>query len=308
MPGGGLFYAATGLSIWDNGLGLIGRIGEDYPQDWLEMLSERGIDIRGIHILPESIDLRHFSAYPDADTRITDNPVSHFARQGLEFPKSLLGYTPPSPEIDSRTQLKPLTIRQSDIPGDYLDATAAHICPLDFLSQTLLPAVLRRGNVHTLTLDPGANFMNPTFWDDIPVLLNGLSAFLVSEEKLHNLFQGRSTDLWEMAEQLSSYGCETIVIKRGSRGQYLYNSHNRTRWIIPAYPVQIVDPSGAGDAFCGGFLAGYRETYDPLYATLTGNISAGMVIEGTNPLYALDALPGLAKARLEALRDMVRKA
>ena len=61
-------------------------------------------------------------------------------------------------------------------------------------------------------------------------------------------------------------------------------------------------------AFCGGFLAGYRGSYDPLQAVMTGNISAAMVIEGTHPFYALDALPGLAKARLEALRDTIRKA
>ena len=110
-----------------------------------------------------------------------------------------------------------------------------------------------------------------------------------------------------MAETLAGYGCDFIVIKRGSRGQYLYNHANRTRWLIPAYPVEIADPTGAGDAFSGGFLAGYRSTYDPLHAALTGNISASMVTEGTNPFYALDALPGLAKARLEALKDRVRR-
>jgi sugar/nucleoside kinase (ribokinase family) len=114
--------------------------------------------------------------------------------------------------------------------------------------------------------------------------------------------------LWEMAETLAGYGCEIIVIKRGSRGQYLYDHNTHTRWIIPAYPIQVADPTGAGDAFCGGFLAGYRSSYEPLYAALTGNISASMVIEGSHPYYALDALPGLAKARLEALRDRVRKA
>ena len=308
VPGGSLLYAAAGMAIWESGVGLIGRVGEDFPQEWLEGIARRGLDTRGIHILPEAVDLRHFAAYPDADTLVTDNPVSHFARLGMAYPKTLLGYTPPTPQIDSRNRAELLTIRQNDFPSDYLDATAAHLCPLDYLSHTLLPAVLRRGHVHTLTLDPGANYMNPTFWDDIPVLLNGLNAFLVSEEKLLNLFQGRSTDLWEMAETLAGYGCEMIVIKRGSRGQYLYDRNSRARWIIPAYPVQVLDPTGSGDAFCGGFLAGYRSTYDPLHAALTGNISAAMVIEGTNPFYALDALPGLPKARLEALRDMVRKA
>jgi sugar/nucleoside kinase (ribokinase family) len=308
VPGGNLLHAAAGLAVWESGVGLIGRVGEDYPQDWLAEIAKRGIDTRGINILPEAVDLRSFMAYPDSDHVSMDNPVSHFARLGMAYPKTLLGYTPPSPQIDSRTRPTILTIRQNNIPGDYLDATAAHLCPLDFLSHTLLPSILRHGHVHTITLDPGANYMNPTFWDDIPVLLNGLNAFICSEDKINNLFQGRSTDPWEMAETLAGYGCDMIVIKRGSRGQYLYDGSNHNRWIIPAYPVQVADPTGGGDAFCGGFLAGYRSTYDALQAALAGNISAAMTLEGTHPFYALEALPGLAKARLEALRETVHKA
>jgi len=41
---------------------------------------------------------------------------------------------------------------------------------------------------------------------------------------------------------------------------------------------------------------------------LQGNISSSFIFEGTHPFYAMDALPGLAQARLEALRDMVRRA
>jgi len=308
VPGGGLIYAAAGMAVWETGIGLISRAGEDYPQAWLGQLAQRGLDIRGIRILPEAVDVRYFIAYPDGQTATTDNPVAHYARYGLVFPKTLLGYTPPANQVDSRTLPSTLTIRQNDFPPDYLDATAAHLCPLDYLSHTLLPAVLRRGNIHTLTLDPGAQYMNPTFWEYIPVLLNGLTAFLCSEEKARSLFQGRSTDLWEMAETLASYGCEIVVIKRGSQGQYLFNGRDRTHWIIPAYPVQVVDPTGAGDAYCGGFLAGYRASYDPLQAALAGCISAAMAIEGTNPFHSFDALPGLAKARMEALQDMVRKA
>lgn len=307
IPGGGLLYAAAGMAIWDNGIGLISRVGEDYPQNWITRLSKQGFDTRGIRILPEAIDLRHFVAYQDSDTISTEDPVAHFARLGMPYPKALLGYNPDPPKKDPRTQPGILTIRQNDFPPDYLDATAAHLCPMDFLTHTLMPAVLRRGNIHTLTLDPSSQYMNPSFWEDIPVLLNGINAFLCSEEKIKSLFEGRSTDVWEMIETLAGYGCETIVVKRGSQGQYLYSAPNRSRWIVPAYPVQVMDPTGSGDAFCGGFLAGYRSSYDPLYATLTGCVSAAMVIEGTDPFFALDALPGLAKARVDALRDKVRK-
>ena len=65
--------------------------------------------------------------------------------------------------------------------------------------------------------------------------------------------------------------------------------------------------TGAGDAFCGGFLAGYRKTYEPLEAALYGNVSASLNVEGSGAFYPLDVLPGLAQARLEVLRAMVHE-
>jgi len=307
IPGGNLLYSAAGLGVWDKDVGLIGRVSKDYPQDWLDQISKAGFDRRGIHILPEIVEQRSFVAYSDQDARYSDNPISQFARLGLPFPKSLLGYSPPSQQLDSKTQPIPGTIRPGDFPPDYLDATAAHLCPMDFLSHALLPSALRQGHVSTITIDPSPGYMNPTFWDDLPKIVNGISAFLSSEEKIANLFQGRSSDPWEMAEFLGELGCEITVIKRGARGQFLYCHSNHTRWMIPAYPVRMVDPTGCGDAFCGGFLAGYHKTYDPLTAVLHGNISASLVIEGSGPYFALDTLPGLASARLGALQGMVRR-
>jgi len=138
-------------------------------------------------------------------------------------------------------------------------------------------------------------------------LLTGLTAFLPSEEEARLLFQGRTSDLWEIAAGLAAYGCEIIVFKCGERGQLLYDAASRARWEVPPYPARLVNPVGIGDAFCGGFIAGYRRTYDPLEAVLHGNISASLVIEGHDPTYALDALPGLPAARMEALRDLARK-
>jgi hypothetical protein len=307
IPGGNVLYAAAGLGVWEEDIGLISRVGENYPPEWLSLISTFKIDPRGIRILPESIDLRSFVAYTDQDIRHFDTPISHFARLGLEYPKSLLGFVNPPPQLDSRSLPTLLTCRSNDFPKDYLDATAVHLCPLDFLSHTLLPSAFRQGHISTVTIDPGHGYMNPAFWDDIPSVLQGVNVFHTSDTKILNLFLGRSTDLWEMAETLGDLGCEIIVIKRGLRGQMLYIHSNHTKWMIPAYPSRSSDPTGAGSAFCGGFLAGYRRTYDPLEAVLYGNISASLVIEGNGPFYALDTLPGLAAARLEALRGMPRR-
>jgi sugar/nucleoside kinase (ribokinase family) len=110
-----------------------------------------------------------------------------------------------------------------------------------------------------------------------------------------------------MAETIASFGVQVVVIQRGVQGQYLYNATQRERWVVPAYPVQRVDLNGAGDAFCGGFLAGLCTSYDPLTAVLQGNVSASLGVEGTGAFFALDCMPGLPQSRLDSLRQMARK-
>ncbi len=309
VPGGNVLYAAVGVKIWepDPPPAVIARVGNDYPIEWLDQFQNWGLNTGGIRTLSEPVDLRFFTSFIDRSTRMYDDPLSHFARHGLPFPKSLLGYRYSNTQISSRTRMQNISLRQGDIPLEFLDAKVAHFCPLDYLTHSLLPAVLRQSEFTTITLDPSPGYMTPAFWDDVAALLTGLTAFLPSEEEARALFHGRSTDLWEMAEALGAYGCEMIVLKRGERGQFLYVPSTRARWEIPPYPARVKNPVGAGDAFCGGFLAGYRRSFDPLEAVLCGNISASLVVEGNSPAYALDAHPALASARLEALRQSVRK-
>lgn len=308
VPGGNALYAAVGAAVWEKEPppALLARLGEDYPQEWLERFSQAGIDVSGVKILPEALENRFFAAFTDRSHYQSNDPVIHFARHGLAFPKNLLDYRNWLPTIDSRTRLLPTSLRQNEIADHFYDVGIAHIAPLDFLSHSLLPAAFRQASFTTITLDPSPAYMNPTFWGDVPSLLTGLTAFLPSEDEIRQLFHGRSSDLWEMAAALAAYGCEIIVIKRGENGQLLYDAPSRKRWEIPAYPSRFANPLGAGDAFCGGFLVGYRQTYDPLEAVLYGNISASLVVEGHAALYALEVLPGLPEARLESLRHAVR--
>ncbi len=309
VPGGNALYAAVGHKLWepDRQPGLLAQVGEDYPQSWLNDFTQRHINTEGVTILPGAVDVRSFYTYLDKSTRVEDDPIPHFIRLGLPFPKALLGYEKKGHELDSRTKTGPATLRQKDIPKKYLMATAAHLCPVDYLTHNLLPAVFRQAGFTTITLDPASGYMDANFWADIPALVTGLTAFIPAEKDLRRLFRGHSADLWEMAAELAHYGCEMIVIKRGERGQLLYDAGGDKRWEIPAYPARLHNPTGAGDAFCGGFLAGYRRTFDPVQAVLHGNVAASLVVEGTAPFYALDALPGLAEARLEFLGQSVRE-
>ena len=124
-------------------------------------------DVRGIQVDTEIQDQRHFVAYPKLDQPEFDNPLAHFARVGKSFPKSLLGY-----QVKAKGTKNSLsqenTIRIKDIPFDYLDVTAAHICAMDFSTQTRLPSLFRQGHVTTINLMASDEFMDPIYWDKIP--------------------------------------------------------------------------------------------------------------------------------------------
>ncbi len=304
VAGGSLLYAAAGLRVWESEIGLVGRVGNDYPREWLNACMARGFDTCGIHILSKNVDVREFLAYTESFEMSRNNPVSHFARREMTFPKSLLGYQPPD---DKKNPNAESMLMVTDIPSDYQMARAALLCPMDIVTQTQLIAGMKRGSVHTFVLDPGPDAMLPKARRVLPALLNGVTAFLPSQEELSSLFWGQTHDLWEMAQSVSIYGCEYVVIKCGARGQLLYDTNTKQKWEVPAYPARLADPTGAGDAFCGGFLAGYCKNYDPLEGVLYGNVSASLKVEGSGAFYPLDVLPGLAEARLNVLRNMVRE-
>jgi sugar/nucleoside kinase (ribokinase family) len=307
VPGGNLLYAASGARLWIDSVSLLARVGEDYPHDWLRLFPKKGMQTRGIKIIPGAMDLRSFMVYTDSQTFQRTNPVSHFARLRLPFPKDLLGYQAPQNEQDSRIHANLDSPKLSDIPPEYLVAKAVHLAPLDILTHSQLAPAFRQGGIAHVTIDPGPGYMNANFLDDLRSLLQGVTAFLPSEEEIRNLFWGRTHDLWEMAETLGSFGCDMIVIKRGGHGQLLYDRISGKKWELPGYPAHFSDPTGAGDAFCGGFLAGYAAMLDPLQAALHGNISSSFSVEGSGAFYLLDSLPGLAQARLQSLAALVRQ-
>ncbi len=307
VAGGSAIYAAGGLLLWDAELGLLARVGEDYPRARLHEIEARGIDTTGVEILQQSLDLRAFYAYDAKFESTHGSPVSQFARRGLTFPKDLLGYQSPLDASGERGRPDLATLSALQIPTSYLEARAIHLCPLDFATQRRLISAFKAATVATITVDPSPDDMVPRQMKELRVALARVTAFLPSEDELRNLFWGQTYDLWEMAASIAEAGCEVVVVKRGSAGQAVYDGRSKAKWEIPAYPARLADPTGAGDAFCGGFLAGYRRTYDPLQATLYGNVSASLKIEGSGAFYPLTTLSGLAQARLDVLKDLVRK-
>lgn len=304
--GGNLAYTCTAYYLWSEGAGLISRIDEDYPQEFIEKLQALGPNISGIQRTSQSLESRAFFALINEENFDDQNPIKYFSKLKMPLPKSLLGYSRlPSPEIDSHNQSTSLTFHPHDIPDSYMDASIAYLGSLDYLSMNFLPPHLRNGAVQNIFLKPSPGTLNPSFWYEFSELVRGSTVVICTKKTILNLFLGRSENLWEIAQTIGNCGVDIVVITCGVDGQILLDRKRKKRWEIPAYPVRVVDHIHASDAFAGGFLAGFRMHFDPLIATLYGNISASIKIQGSGPFYILDALPALAKSRLDIIKNKV---
>jgi sugar/nucleoside kinase (ribokinase family) len=306
QPGGNLLYATAACRLWGANPGLIARVGSDYPAAWIEDLAAGGLDMRGLRVLDAPQDQRRFIAYKEIDKPRFDQPVKHFANLGLPFPKSLLGYQPPNQTLDSKRERAALTLRKEDIPEIFRDVETAHLCPLDFLSHSLIPAALRDLGATQITMEAGGNYMHPKFWDELPELVNGLTLFVVRDEQLRGLFSERSEDLWEMAEMLTSFNCRAVLIRSAARGQWLYNSETQRKLHLPAFPSRRYDITDKGSSLCGGLLAGLVQSQDLQRAFLVGSAIASLSVEGSGPFYVTDTLPGLVESRIESLQAALK--
>jgi sugar/nucleoside kinase (ribokinase family) len=95
------------------------------------------------------------------------------------------------------------------------------------------------------------------------------------------------TNLKEAIKAVHDFGVETVIVTLGARGAVL--SVEGTAYEIPAYtPNKLVDPTGAGDAFIGGFLAEYVRGREILWCGCVGSAAASTVVEGVGPTFLGD--------------------
>ncbi|WP_297479293.1 carbohydrate kinase family protein [Thermococcus sp.] len=220
MPGGAAAAVATSASLAGAKVGLVTKIGEDFPREWLEKLSQY-VDIRGVQVLPGKTI--HIWVIYRKDGSV-ESPVEMGVAENM-------GETP--------------------IPEEYLKAKIFYIAPIPPEEQL---KAIERLEGKRISLD-----FNPTYYDYYrrkPELVRELvsrSWIIFPNEREAKLITGLN-DVRKSAEELYSWGTELVVITRGERGVLIYDGDFHE---FPALPVEgEIDPTGAGDAFAGGFLAG----------------------------------------------------
>lgn len=299
--GGNAVYASVGARMFSEEVMILARAGENYPQQWLDDLANKGILSDYVRRVPGWQDMRTFYAYVDEKTRVDHDPQTHFARIGQPLPPELEGYS--FSTLDTQNEDSPLALRGEDAPRAELAGAVAHLAPTALRSQHELVREFRRRGVQQITVDPGEYTMTGENADTIMEMCGQIDAFLPSELEVKLLLN--TEDVQQAAETFAAWGTSVVVIKRGPDGCLLYEREQRRFTAIPPYPARVVDVTGAGDVFSGAFAATLHQTADPRRAALLSSVAASFALEGYGALYALNPPREQVQDRLQTLAAMI---
>lgn len=265
-PGGAALYLSLAASLWGTAAGVVSVRGDDYPPATLDALAGRGVRLalreRG------GPGLRTWLLYEAGMRRVVHR----------------LG-GPAHAEVSPRAD---------EIPEPWRAARAFHLAPMPLELQARLVADLAPRRGAALTLDPH----EPVREDNLAAwraVLGQVDAFFPSRDELR--LDGVDQDPRAALRRLAGGRLRFVAFKRGAAGGLLFDAKADAFIEWPPVPRLTGDPTGAGDAFAGGFLSGLLAG-EPLEAALDRAIvAASFALEdfGARGLFA--ATPGEAARR-----------
>jgi ribokinase len=297
--GGNAVYAAVGARLWTDRVAIVGRAGNDYPSTYLSDLAEAGIDTSAIQRVAERHERVYAVRFNAHGERHTISPPEFFPSIGINDPDVLedhvLFHEPSDREVIRRFDPRP-----DEIPRHFWQARGFHVArmhrqsELDFASQLASRSIF-------FSLDSDCVNCSES---DRRAILRLTPALLPSESDVKALLGDWDSDPDEALYRLGAMGPPIVAIKTGQQGSVFIDAASGLRRRVPVFPTTAKDPTGAGDSYCGGFLAGYLETGDVFEAALRGTVSASFAIEDFDARYALQFGRPTAEARLRSLRTL----
>lgn len=268
QAGGAVLYGALAASLWSDSVGVVSLRGEDYPDDMLRALGERGVDLSGVRPLGRP-GVRTWLLYEGRVRRVIHR----------------LGG--PTHEDVSPTP--------AQMPTEFGQARALHLAPMPSdVQRTLLASFAPEAFV---SLDPYAFVTEETLpqWRDA---LAHADAFFPSEDEL--LFEQAQVDPMAALPRLVSGKLRFVVYKRGLKGGLLYDAREGKFHPWKARTNGVIDPTGAGDSFAAGFLTAHLEGLPVETCLQRAVVTASFAIEAWGPAGLLEATRETAEARMQA--------
>jgi len=250
--GGPPTYVSMAAAKLGAKVSVISKVGEDFSNNYVKWLKNNKIDLSGLKQVKDASTTQFLIKY----------------EKGWKRKLLIKARAPP--------------ILASDLP-DSLQAKAVHVAPIAHeLSEELVTKLRKAASI--LSLDPQGFIRcfdrkgntSLKHWKGQSVL-EQVDVYKSSLNEIEAVTG--ATNLQLATKRISDYGVKIIIVTRGMRGSTVF--FNNTFYNIPACASKIVlDPTGAGDAFSGAFLAEYARGKEVLWCACVGSASASFVVEG----------------------------
>ena len=276
--GGNTIHASTAANIWGVTVGIVARVGEDFPAAALTRLRRAGIDTAGVHPVPGPT-LRFWILYGDDGERTF---VARVPGRGVEV-------APDTSEVPSGwlSQTRPPVVHVASMPLPAASRVVEHV-------RSFSPSA-------TIVLDPHGDWCA----DRAAVLgvARQANIFVPSREELQLLLGYDDSE--RGCAELIAEGVPAVVAHDGANGA-LVATANGPMQRIAAPQVIVVEETGAGDCFCGGLAAGLALGDGLVGATQRGAASAGAALGASGSLRLIEGRAGIAKRVLAGYRGPAR--
>lgn len=249
--GGAATYIGLSASHFNVDAAIVSVVGGDFPQDYLDLLSKRNIDLSGVEIVKNGKTFfwsgRYHNDMNSRDTLVT--------------------------ELNTLADFKPV------VPKDYQDAEIIMLGNLHPLVQ--LSVLEQMAKKPKLVILDTMNFWMDCALDDLQKVIKKVDVITINDEEARQLTNEYS--LVVAARKIHEMGPEYVVIKKGEHGALLF--HNGDVFYAPALPLEeVFDPTGAGDTFAGGFAGYLAKTNDVSFenmkkAVIYGSALASFCVE-----------------------------
>lgn len=262
--GGSATYFSTAASYFTS-VDLIAVVGQDFPDQHVNFLKGRGIDLAGLERRPGS-------------TFRWKGEYSHQLNEAHTLD----------------TRLNVFETFRPKIPEHYRSPEVLFLGNIDpELQQDVLQQVKRPALVACDTMNFWINGKQDALWR----VLAGIDVLIINDGEARAL--GGDPNLVKVAKKILSRGPKYLIVKRGEYGVLLFTGEHV--FGAPAYPLEEVrDPTGAGDTFAGGFLGYLAATgnHSPAamrQAIIFGSVMASFTVEA----FSLDRLKNLDYKEIE---------
>jgi sugar/nucleoside kinase (ribokinase family) len=240
--GGAATYIGLAASVMKTDVSLVSVIGGDFPQEYLDMMTSKGINLDGVEMIKDGKTFFWSGKYHN-DLNSRDTLV---------------------------TELNVLENFDPKIPASAADA---EVLLLGNLHPAVQLAVLERMNSRPkLVILDTMNFWMDLTWDLLMEVIAKTDVITINDEEARQLSGEYS--LVKAAQKIHTLGPKYVIIKKGEHGALLFDDGKV--FAIPALPLEeVFDPTGAGDTFAGGFASHIAKSENISFENMKSAIIVG---------------------------------